>query len=1193
MNKWLVITVALVSNVYAEGVFDRLSAFNQRNRYQIYTAFKNVFLKQIGQTPVPPTPSSTDKKSQVTLNEFKGLPIRVHELVAMLKMIPSLEERNFDIEIPRGCLFSGASGSGKTAIALALAQELNWPCEYISGTSFADRFIGDGVRKVQELFERLRVQQRVSLLIIDDIEAIGATDTLETHPEYRNTALKFLSELDNPANRNVFVIGITKNKDKLSDEFKHKEHFNESIIFSLPNDEIRKDIIRYYLERKKISVPQDIIDRLTEQSKNFSGRDIRSLISQAAQRGLIDNDQAFVSKLETVFIRAKQQRLEEARRRLAQISSYSIEVKKPEVTFNDVAGEIPDTVKRLLSGFKNPAAYQKLGITLPRGLLLFGLPGTGKTLLAEAFAGEVGASFVHLCASDIVSENVGGGAQRIRSLFDQVRMYVDENSQEKVVVFVDEIDAIGSDRSTSQANQEYKTTLDAFLTQLPNLNPASVFFIGATNRKEDLDSALLRPGRFTTHVEMALPDEKGREAILLHYINKTEHKIYNKQSLLPQDEIKYIKSIVKRTELFSCADLKALIEVAGGVAAKNYKSYISRHDLEQALHEICIQKTIKEQEKGECANKLEYDKTLSLDNIVGVPREIKSYLMTLKSLVKLKEKRLDEQRGLLLYGPPGTGKTTIAKCIGHESGLYCEYILGSQLHKLGNGVEGITHFFARLRSLKIPVVLIIDEMDTIGSKNLIEMYPEYKNMATVFWNELSDVRNKDIYIIGITNFYDTIPEQIKRKGRFDSHVNVDLPNKDQRKAIFELYLRNHGINNVDPAISDEIIKYSETFTGQDIKTFINQAYREAFLKFGENCHDKVIARLKNLINKEHVRRKEELRRLLQTQDGYVFSVSNPTKVMGDLAGNVSKKVNDFLRDFKSPETRNNFEEAGNECLHGLLLWGPPGTGKSSIAQAIAGEVKGKLYTVRTGDLVQKYVGESGKCVAGLFKQARMYIDDNPQEKVIIFLDEIDSLAAKRTGDDNEEYSLALGTLLNELTLLRNDVKYNRSIAFIGATNNEKVIDDALLRRLKSVEIALPNRNDRAAIMHHYLSKIKNGNHEVYPHNASADVRKESLKQVLDETEEFSGSDLQYLIEQAIGTAIDQKSDRLKIQHLTRVLSEVKNEVKIRKERALSFRERQQKVAEEQLKLAKAGNDRAASQGTASLLLSGLQLLMML
>ncbi|MBA5851282.1 ATP-dependent zinc metalloprotease FtsH [Clostridium sp. cel8] len=283
-------------------------------------------------------------------------------------------------------------------------------------------------------------------------------------------------------------------------------------------------------------------------------------------------------------------------------------VKNPDFTFDNMAGneEAKESVQDVVDFLKNPEKYKSYGARIPHGIILYGEPGTGKTLLAKAVAGEAGVPFYAVSGSDFVQVYVGVGASRIRQLFKKAR----NNKSGKSIIFIDEIDAIGKRRQGSSASgsDERDQTLNALLTEMSGFNENSqIVVMAATNRLDTLDSALLRPGRFDRHIEVTLPDISAREKIFkLHLKNKPVGNIN-------------IKEWSQKTSYFSGAKIESLINEAAIIACKENNPVIENKHIDRAFSIILAG----------------YEKK-NRDYIKDIDREITSYHEIGHAIVSLK-----------------------------------------------------------------------------------------------------------------------------------------------------------------------------------------------------------------------------------------------------------------------------------------------------------------------------------------------------------------------------------------------------------------------------------------------------------------------------------------------------------------------------------------------------------------------------
>lgn len=283
------------------------------------------------------------------------------------------------------------------------------------------------------------------------------------------------------------------------------------------------------------------------------------------------NREALYTSISSIFTSPKNSD-DDIKRSFAGADGVEENTKGP-FTFADVAGEVSEDIREIVEFIRDPGKFARVGAKMPKGIIMYGPPGTGKTSLARAIAGEADAEFFSASGSDFVEIYVGVGPKRVRELFEKAR------ACKKALIFIDEIDAIGGKRS-GETNSEYRNTLNELLKQMDGFDRSNITVIAATNRVEDLDEALLRPGRFDRVVEVALPNVHNRIAIFKHYCKRIAFK--------GSEEI--FKELANRSAGFSGADIKNVVNEAAVFAARDNSDSVTDAHVRQALEKMLKQK---------------------------------------------------------------------------------------------------------------------------------------------------------------------------------------------------------------------------------------------------------------------------------------------------------------------------------------------------------------------------------------------------------------------------------------------------------------------------------------------------------------------------------------------------------------------------------------------------------------------------
>ncbi|MEF8882771.1 MAG: AAA family ATPase [Halapricum sp.] len=467
---------------------------------------------------------------------------KVREMVELPLSEPDLFQR-LSISPPSGVLLYGPPGTGKTLIARAVANEVDAYFDVISGPEIVSKYKGESEEQLREAFERAE-ENAPAILFIDEVDSIAGARDDDSDMENRVVA-QLLTLMDGLEERGrVVVIGATNRVDAVDPALRRGGRFDREIEIGVPDAEGRREILEVHTRGMPLAEGVDL-DRLAERTHGFVGADVGSLTTEAAMHALRrEREEPTVAR-------------EDFEAALAAVEPSAMReyvAESPSVDFEDVGG-LEDAKETLERAVEWPLSYGPLfeaaDTDPPSGVLLYGPPGTGKTLLARALAGESGVNFVHVNGPELLDRYVGESEESVREVFELARQTA------PTIVFLDEIDAVAGKRG--ETHEVTERVVSQLLTELDGVvdNP-NVVVVAATNRKESLDDALLRPGRLEEHVEVPLPDAQARRKILeVHTGNK------------PLTEGVDLDDLVARTEGRSGADLAALVRDAAMAAIED------------------------------------------------------------------------------------------------------------------------------------------------------------------------------------------------------------------------------------------------------------------------------------------------------------------------------------------------------------------------------------------------------------------------------------------------------------------------------------------------------------------------------------------------------------------------------------------------------------------------------------------------
>ena len=510
--------------------------------------------------------ATPDRTTDATYEDIGGLDEELEQVREMIELPLSEPElfRKLGIEPPSGVLLYGPPGTGKTLIAEAVANEVDAHFEVIDGPEIVSKYKGESEEKLRETFERA-VEESPAVVFIDEIDSIAAARDEDADMENRVVAqlLTLMDGLD--AREEVIVIGATNRADVIDPALRRGGRFDREIEIGVPDEAGRREILDVHARGMPLADDVDL-DDLAARTYGFVGADIHSLTTEAAMRALRDRD-------DRDELHVGRSDFEAALAAVDPSAMREYVAETPTVSYDDVGG-LEEAKQVLTEAVEWPLAYgplfEETNTEPPSGVLLHGPPGTGKTLLARALAGESNVNFVSVAGPELLDKYVGESEKAVREVFDRARQAA------PAIVFFDEIDAIAGVRGeTSEATERVVSQL---LTELDGLTEnRNLVVLAATNRRESLDPALLRPGRLESHVEVPDPDAEARREIL---------KVHARGK--PFGDAVDVEGLAAETEGLSGAQLEALMRESSMRAIRELATEVGPEAAAERADEIEI-----------------------------------------------------------------------------------------------------------------------------------------------------------------------------------------------------------------------------------------------------------------------------------------------------------------------------------------------------------------------------------------------------------------------------------------------------------------------------------------------------------------------------------------------------------------------------------------------------------------------------
>ncbi len=485
---------------------------------------------------------------------------KVREMIEIPLKRPELFEK-LGIAPPKGVLMHGPPGTGKTLLAKAVASESDAHFIAINGPEIMSKYVGGSEENLREYFEEAE-ENSPSIIFIDELDAI-APKREETNGETeRRTVAQLLTLMDGLKSRGqVVVIGATNRPDSLDPALRRPGRFDREIEIGVPDSEERKEVLEIHTRNMPLADDVDL-DKIANTTHGFVGADLESLCKEAAMRVVrrilpeIQNDEEIPKEvMEKIVVTGND--FKNAQKEIQPSALREVLVQIPDIKWDDVGGleDVKQELKEAVEWpLKHPETFKRLGIRPPKGTLLYGIPGTGKTLLAKAVASESEANFISVKGPELLSKWVGESEKGVREVFRKAKQAA------PTVIFFDEIDAIASTRSGNDTDSGVtKRVVNQLLTEMDGLEELQdVAIIAATNRPDILDAGLMRPGRFDRHIQVKEPDEEARLSIF---------KVHTKDMPLAKDVD--LKKLAKNTEGYVGADIEAVCREAAMLTLRN------------------------------------------------------------------------------------------------------------------------------------------------------------------------------------------------------------------------------------------------------------------------------------------------------------------------------------------------------------------------------------------------------------------------------------------------------------------------------------------------------------------------------------------------------------------------------------------------------------------------------------------------
>jgi transitional endoplasmic reticulum ATPase len=522
---------------------------------------------------VPKATAKGGAVPRITYEDIGGLRNEVQKVREMIELPlrhPEIFER-VGIEAPKGVLLYGPPGTGKTLLAKAVANETNANFYSIGGPEIMSKFYGESEERLRETFKEAQGNSP-SIIFIDEIDSIAPKREEVSGDVEKRVVSQLLTLMDGiEARGKLVVIGATNRPNAIDPALRRPGRFDREIEIGIPDEEGRYDILQIHTRGMPLTEDVDL-QAIAKVTHGFVGADLEALSKEAAMRSLrrvlpeINMEQSKIPVEVLNKIKITNKDFENSLKDVQPSAMREVQIQRPNIKWEEIGGlaEVKEELAEAIEWpLKHADLFSKADVKPPKGLLLYGPPGTGKTMIAKAVATTSEANFISVKGPELLSKWVGESEKGVREIFRKARQAA------PCIVFFDELDAVAPRRGRSKGDAHVtERVISQMLTEMDGLEDLKgVVVIGATNRPDIIDEALLRPGRFDRILEVPFPDKDAIKEIL---------KIHTKKK--PLDSAVNLDSLVELTDGYTGADIAAIVNAAAMSAIKEHVASINERD---------------------------------------------------------------------------------------------------------------------------------------------------------------------------------------------------------------------------------------------------------------------------------------------------------------------------------------------------------------------------------------------------------------------------------------------------------------------------------------------------------------------------------------------------------------------------------------------------------------------------------------